>query len=75
MAGACPAHRQADVPRPAPAEPCRHGRSWPAPTTAWLHTPENTLSIILSPDPAGSAHPDKAGRSHAHAAPHHCGEG
>jgi hypothetical protein len=31
MAGACPAHRHIDVPRPAPAEPCRHGRSMDGP--------------------------------------------
>ena len=32
-------------------------------------------SIILSPDPAGSVHPDTAGRPHAHAAHHHRGQG
>src|SRR5215216_1987159 len=35
----------------------------------------DTPSIILSPDPAGSVHPDKAGRPHAHAAHHHRGQG
>src|SRR5215208_4081112 len=35
----------------------------------------DTPSIILSPDPAGSVHPDKAGRPHAHPAHHHRGQG
>jgi hypothetical protein len=53
MAGACPP-RQADVPRPAPAEPLppRPVRGRPQ-KTARPRTPGDTPSIILSPDPAG----------------------
>jgi hypothetical protein len=65
-----PAPRQAAVPRPAPAEPLppRPVRGRPQ-KTARPRTPGDTPSIILSPDPDGSAHPDKAGRRHARAGP------
>jgi hypothetical protein len=54
MPGACPAHRQADVLRPAPADPLPpwlvRGRPQ---KTARPRTPGDTPSIILSPDSDG----------------------
>jgi hypothetical protein len=70
-----PAHRQADVSRPAPASPLppRLVRGRPQ-KTARPRTTGDTPSIILSPDPGGSAHPDKAGRPHAQAGHHRRGQ-
>jgi hypothetical protein len=75
MPSACPAHKQADVLRPAPADPLppRPVRGRPQ-KTARPRTTGDTPSIILSPDLYWSAHPDKAGRPHARAG-HHRREG
>jgi hypothetical protein len=54
MPSACPAHKQADVPRPAPADPLppRPVRGRPQ-KTARPRTTGDPPSIILSPDLVG----------------------
>jgi hypothetical protein len=54
MAGGCPAHRHTDVPQPAPAWPCRHGRSMDGPKRPRSRAPRGIP--IDHPWPS-SAHP------------------
>jgi transposase len=74
VAGACPPTGKQMCRGQRPPAPAATAGPWTAPRPRG-RAPPGHPSVSLSPDPGGSAHPDKAGRPHAHADHHHRGEG